>query len=64
LESPDRRAEVHVLRAGRSERWEEAELRRFARPGLQLHVLPEAGHWVHVDDPDGLHRLLLAGLDD
>jgi pimeloyl-ACP methyl ester carboxylesterase len=25
-------------------------------------VLPDAGHWVHVDDPDGLLRVIVAGL--
>lgn len=62
LESPARRARVDVVRAGRSERWSPAELARFAAPNLHLHVLENAGHWVHVDDPDGLHRLLAAGL--
>jgi pimeloyl-ACP methyl ester carboxylesterase len=27
-------------------------------PRLAIHVLPDAGHWVHVDDPDGLLRTL------
>lgn len=62
LESPARRARVDVVRAGRSERWSDAEFARFSRENLHLHVLENAGHWVHVDDPDGLHRLLVAGL--
>ncbi len=62
LEDPRRRTRVDVVRAGRSERWNDAELARFRLPLLHLHVLPDAGHWVHVDDPDGLHRLLVAGL--
>ncbi len=63
LEAPSRRAVVHAVRAGRSERWDEGELQRFVGQRLHLHTLPNAGHWVHVDDPDGVHRLLLAGLD-
>ncbi len=66
LLSPERRARVDVVRAERSERWAEAELSRFAAalPGLHLHVLPDAGHWVHTDNPEGLHALLVGeGLD-
>lgn len=63
LLSSDRRARVDVVRAGRSDRWPDAELARFATvshlKGLRLHTLPNAGHWVHVDNPDGLHELLL-----
>ncbi|MSQ04356.1 MAG: alpha/beta hydrolase [Myxococcales bacterium] len=62
LEDPRRRTRVDVVRAGRSPRWEPGELARFGLPLLHLHLLPDAGHWVHVDDPDGLHRLLVAGL--
>lgn len=62
LASPARRARVDVVRAGRSERWSDAELAKFSAPNLHLHVMENAGHWVHVDDPDGLHRLLTAGL--
>lgn len=46
------------VRAGRSDRWTDAELARFASAPVALEVLPEAGHWVHVDDPDGLARVL------
>lgn len=60
LASPARRARVDVVRAARSDRWSEAELARFAGvPRLRLHVLPDAGHWLHVDNPDGLHALLV-----
>lgn len=60
LESPARGARVDVVRAARSERWSPAELARFeGRAGLHLHTLPDAGHWLHVDNPDGLHALLV-----
>jgi pimeloyl-ACP methyl ester carboxylesterase len=61
LLDPARRARVDVVRAERSERWGDAELARFATApaGVHLHVLPDAGHWVHVDNPDGLQALLL-----
>ncbi|GKV12418.1 hypothetical protein SLEP1_g23559 [Rubroshorea leprosula] len=26
--------------------------------GVQMHVLEDAGHWVHADNPDGLFRIL------
>lgn len=52
---------IEVVRAGRSDRWPDEVLERFtseASPLTRLHVLPNAGHWVHVDDPEGLIRLL------
>jgi pimeloyl-ACP methyl ester carboxylesterase len=60
LLDPARRARVDVVRAERSDRWSEAELGRFEGvPRLQLHVLRDAGHWVHVDNLEGLLALLL-----
>lgn len=59
LENPARRARVDVVRAERSERWDDAEVGRFAETTARLHVLPDAAHWAHVDNPDGLHALLL-----
>ncbi|MCK6569957.1 alpha/beta hydrolase [Myxococcota bacterium] len=57
---------VHVVRAARSDRWRAADLAHFAdvQPGgrVRLHVLPDAGHWVHVDNPAGLSDLLVDAL--
>lgn len=60
LNDPARRARIDVVRAERSERWSEAELARFAAaPGdVRLHLLPDAGHWVHVDNPQGLLAMI------
>ena len=46
---------VHVVLAGRSVWWRGApESRLRALDGVEVHHLVDAGHWVHVDDPDGL----------
>jgi pimeloyl-ACP methyl ester carboxylesterase len=59
---PSRAARLDVVRAERSERWPDVELARFEGvPRLALHVLPDAGHWVHVDNPDGLLAQIVAG---
>jgi pimeloyl-ACP methyl ester carboxylesterase len=63
IEDPRRRAAVHLVRGGRSERWTGETLARAARARVPVHLLPDAGHWVHVDDPDGLHQLLLGAVD-
>ena len=61
---------VHIdfLRAERSlHRWAHEDVQRIhlaeqiassEGAGVQMHVLEDAGHWVHTDNPDGLFRLL------
>ena len=52
---------IHIVRAGRSDRWPPEVIRRFeteASEQCSLHVLEDAGHWLHVDDPEGLIRIL------
>lgn len=56
---------LSLVRAGRSDRWPAEVVQRYERrahPGVELHLLPDAGHWVHVDDPDGLHGLIAPSL--
>lgn len=54
--------EIHLLRAGRSDRWSADDLARLSAlddsGSPSAHVLPDAGHWVHADDPDGVIALL------
>lgn len=67
LEDPASAARVHVILGGRSDivgpearARLEALAARDAR--ISLDVLPKAGHWLHVDDPDGLLALVLQAL--
>ena len=60
-------ADLHLLAAGRGGRWN-ANDRTQARVAdaagvLSYHVLQESGHWVHVDAPDALQRLLAGDLE-
>lgn len=68
LERPRGRPWVEVVRAERSDRWDAAALDRFAAlPSTvptRLHTLPDAGHWLHADNPDGLLALLVAGITE
>mmetsp|Transcript_17556 Transcript_17556/g.24398 ORF Transcript_17556/g.24398 Transcript_17556/m.24398 type:complete len:342 (+) Transcript_17556:150-1175(+) len=48
---------VDLVRSGQNEAWtEEAidKLHHVGGNGFHLHMLPNAGHWVHVDDLPGL----------
>ena len=53
---------VHLVRAGRSDRWTPDLLQRLAAlpPGAagHVHVIEDSGHWLHVDAPDALRALL------
>jgi poly(3-hydroxybutyrate) depolymerase len=55
-------AEVNLLMAGKDTEWTEDvvdELRRIQTSSsggerLQMHEVDKAGHWVHVNDMEGL----------
>jgi pimeloyl-ACP methyl ester carboxylesterase len=60
IETPPGALRVHLVIGGRSSVFDAAERqraeRRAATPDARVSVTvcPTAGHWVHVDDPDGL----------
>ncbi|KAL5713249.1 hypothetical protein ACHQM5_015344 [Ranunculus cassubicifolius] len=59
---------VNFLRAERSlHRWAVEDIQRIHAAedlasneggGVEMHVLEDAGHWVHADNPDGLFKIL------
>jgi pimeloyl-ACP methyl ester carboxylesterase len=64
LEHPPRSARVHLVIGDRSDSYAPADRERVlaiaaSNSNVTVDVLP-AGHWVHVDDPDGLLRTLLS----
>lgn len=66
LERPDPQVDRQVVVAEHSDRWTRSMLERAqALPeeaGVHCHVVPNAGHWLHVDNPDGLLAILDAHL--
>lgn len=75
LEHPPPGVEVHIVRAANSDRWSKRELSHLDEletksgkaPGegaLRVHVLPDAGHWLHVENPLGLLDLINPSLTD
>ncbi len=66
LEQPRAKPEFHLVVAERSDRWNgEMTARANALPPESkafVHILENSGHWVHVDNPEGLLEMLSAGL--
>uniref|UniRef100_A0A803M2G0 AB hydrolase-1 domain-containing protein n=1 Tax=Chenopodium quinoa TaxID=63459 RepID=A0A803M2G0_CHEQI len=68
VEDVPRGVHVNFLKAERSlHRWALEDIRRIHAAeevavdeggGVQMHVLEDAGHWVHTDNPDGLFKIL------
>lgn len=68
VEDVPRGVHINFLKAERSlHRWALEDLRRIhiaeeqaveEGGGVEMHVLEDAGHWVHADNPDGLFRIL------
>lgn len=63
IEDPPGHMKTHLIAGGDSEVLEAADLERArSLPGVTVDVIPNAGHWVHVDAPDKLRELVLADL--
>lgn len=63
LQQPPQGVRIDVVRAMREPRWTPPILQRFAQlpATVRLHQL-DAGHWLHVDDLEGLLRLVVPSL--
>ena len=50
---------IHLVRAANSDRWTSDVQNRLAQQNnSRTHILPNAGHWLHVDNPEGLMHML------
>ncbi|KAK7308909.1 hypothetical protein RJT34_05239 [Clitoria ternatea] len=68
VEDVPRGVHMNFLKAERSlHRWALEDVQRIHAAeelaaeeggGVEMHVLEDAGHWVHADNPDGLFRIL------
>ncbi|KAJ6796600.1 protein ABHD11 [Iris pallida] len=63
LEQPPMGLEIAIVQAENSDRWHPPVLQKLeslskkgggAEGKVSLHVLPNSGHWVHMDNPKGL----------
>jgi esterase len=65
VEQPGGTHHVHLVVGGRSRHFGPEDVTRAERaaassPRVHLHLLPGAGHWLHMDAPDALLALLQA----
>ena len=59
VEAPPTGALIDFVRAERSAfRWREGDVDRITSAGARVHLLPDSGHWVHIDNPRGLADIL------
>lgn len=68
LENPPKGMEIVIVRAEKSDRWDEDAIDRIQKlasqggsdsPGkVSFCVVQNAGHWVHVDNPKGLLEIV------
>jgi pimeloyl-ACP methyl ester carboxylesterase len=59
VESPPQGALIDFVRAERSAfRWSGPDEQRIAAAGARVHLLRDASHWVHIDNPEGLAEIL------
>lgn len=68
LEHPPKGLEIATVRAEKSDRWEAHVISRLERLAtrqgdgsagkISVYVLPNSGHWVHVDNPKGLLEIV------
>ncbi|XP_074308445.1 uncharacterized protein LOC141643265 [Silene latifolia] len=73
VEDVPRGVHVNFLKAERSlHRWALEDIQRIHAAeevaadegaGVQMHVLEDAGHWVHTDNPDGLFKILTSSFE-
>ncbi len=67
FENPQKIGKLTMVVGGKSEVIGPLERERLAaiqkeQPHVVVAILPEAGHWVHVDDPEGLFKVVSEGL--
>jgi pimeloyl-ACP methyl ester carboxylesterase len=63
LEAPPAALAIDLVLGGKSDVVDASDRARAARcPRVHVEVLPEAGHWVHVDAPDALREIVLSRL--
>jgi esterase len=67
IEEPDGRRRMGFILGGRSITVSPDDRVRLAKlashnPKLEVHILDNADHWLHVDDPDGLFAILRQAL--
>eukprot|EP00213_Chloropicon_mariensis_P007479 CAMPEP_0197477160 /NCGR_PEP_ID=MMETSP1309-20131121/14339_1 /TAXON_ID=464262 /ORGANISM="Genus nov. species nov., Strain RCC998" /LENGTH=382 /DNA_ID=CAMNT_0043017963 /DNA_START=182 /DNA_END=1330 /DNA_ORIENTATION=- len=59
IERPPQGLSIDFVRAERSTfRWAGADHHRIETNGAQVHMLEDAGHWVHSDNPEGLVKIM------
>ncbi|XP_010256254.1 PREDICTED: protein ABHD11 [Nelumbo nucifera] len=72
LENPPEGLEISIVRAENSDRWSSDVIERLeslsareaygSKGSVLVHVLPNSGHWVHVDNPKGLLEIVTPSL--